>query len=90
MRERVQFGLAAAWPPELPLIQSAGGKPDANAVVNQHLHAVGAALGEQVRVVRMRGAEHLDHTGQHGIETSPHIQRSTASHTSSMRITAAT
>ncbi|WP_157653399.1 hypothetical protein [Burkholderia ubonensis] len=43
--------------------------------MNQHLHAVGAAIGEQLRVVRMCGAEHLDHTGQLGIETSPHIQR---------------
>ena len=39
---------------EAPLIQSAGGESEANPVVSQHAQVVGLAIGEQVRVVRMR------------------------------------
>lgn len=66
---------AGQWPAELPLIQPASGQPDAEAVANQDLHAVGAAIGEQVNVMGMRSAEHLDHSRPCRVETGAHVQR---------------
>jgi hypothetical protein len=62
VRERVLLRLATdRWPAELTSIQAPGGQPDAETVVNQNFHAVSSAIGEQVSVVRMRSAEHLEH-----------------------------
>jgi hypothetical protein len=44
-------------PDELALVQAASGQPDADAVVHQHLHAVGAFVGEQVGVMGVGSAE---------------------------------
>ena len=44
-------------PDELAAVQPPRGQPHADAVVHQHLHAVGAPVGEQVGVVRPGRAE---------------------------------
>ena len=51
-------------PDELAAVQPARRQPHADAVVHQHLHAVGAPVGEQVGMVRPGGAEDVDHPGQ--------------------------
>src|SRR5690606_15916564 len=45
-------------PMELTLIESAGTEPDAEAIVNEHFHAVASPVGEQISAVRLGGAEH--------------------------------
>lgn len=75
VRQGTLLGFAAdGRPSKLPLIQASRGQPDADPVVNQNLHAVGAPIGEQIRMVWVRGAEHLDHTRQGRVETSTHVQ----------------
>nr|WP_260435503.1 hypothetical protein [Burkholderia cenocepacia] len=64
---------AEVRPGELPLVQASGGQPDVDPVVNQDLHAVGAPISEQIGMVWVSGAEHLDHTGQGRIETGAHV-----------------
>ena len=73
-RER-QRGAAVLGPDELALVQSPRGQPDADAVVHEHLHAVGAAVGEQVGVVRAGGAEDVDHARQRRLGAGAHVQR---------------
>ena len=65
---------ARRWPHELALVKPSGRQPDANAVMHQHLHSVGAAVGEQVSVVGMRCTEHLDHSAKRRVRTRAHVQ----------------
>lgn len=65
---------AGRWPHELALVESPGRQPDANAVMHKHLHSVGAAVGEQVSVVRMRCTEHLNHPAKCRIRARAHVQ----------------
>lgn len=51
-------------PHELALVEPAHGEPNADAVVREHLHAVGSAVGEQVRMVRPGHAEDVDDTNE--------------------------
>ena len=75
--DRLQLPLIIAWrrPDELALVQAASGQPDADAVVHQHLDAVGASVGEQVGMVRVGRAEHADHPGQRRVGAGAHVQR---------------
>ena len=66
---------SVARPDELAGVQAPRGQPHADAVMHEHLHAVGAAVGEQVRVVRSRGAEDTDHARQRGFGAGAHVQR---------------
>ena len=66
----------AGWPGEPPLVQSSRGELDADAIVDQHLHAVCAAIGEEVGMMWLRGAEDSDDTRQSGIHAGAHVQRS--------------
>jgi hypothetical protein len=61
-------------PDELAGVQPPGGQPYADAVVHQHLHAVGAPVGEEVGVVRDRRAEDADHARQRGFGAQAHVQ----------------
>ena len=47
-------GVAIRGPYEFDLVQPACGEPHADAVVHQDLQAVGALVGEQVGMVRLR------------------------------------
>jgi hypothetical protein len=66
-----------------------GCQPHADAVVHEHLHAVGPPVGEQVRMVRPRRAEHRDHARQRRSVPARMSSGSTANHIASTRITAA-
>ncbi|MDM0008381.1 hypothetical protein QTI51_26655 [Variovorax sp. J22G73] len=46
----------SGWQPAMP----ARTQPDPDAIVHQHLHAVGASIGEEVGVVRLGRPEGLD------------------------------
>ena len=59
-----RFNVVAAGQANLPSVESTGCWPDANAVMYEHLHAIGPAVGKQVGVVGMRRAEHLDHSAK--------------------------
>ena len=95
-RVRVSVSAPSLRPDELALVQPPRGQPHADAVVHEHLHAVGSPVGEQVRVVRARGAEDVDHARQRRFGAGAHVQRLDgqphrvdADHRSSSRIQAA-
>ena len=48
------------WPDKVALVQPPGGQPEADAIVHQHLHAVGASIGKEVGVVRVGCTKDLD------------------------------
>jgi hypothetical protein len=70
-----ECGAAITRPDELAAVQSARREPYADAVVHEHLHAIGAAVGEQVGVVWPRGAEDTDHARQCSFGAGTHVQR---------------
>lgn len=53
-----------AGPMKLTLVQPARRQPDTDAVVHQHFHAVGPAVGKEVSAVRLCRTEYRDHSGQ--------------------------
>ena len=61
-------------PMELAPVQAAGAQPDAEAVVDQHLHAIAPAVGEQVSLMWLRRTEHLDDSGQGLVRPGAHVQ----------------
>ena len=61
-------------PDKLAFVESPGRQPDANAVMHEHLHSIGPAVGKQVGVVRVRRTEYLDHSAQRRIRARPHVQ----------------
>src|ERR1700722_16048974 len=50
-------------------------QPEAKAIVNQHLHAVGAFVDEEVRVMRPRFAKDIHDSGQRLVHTGAHVAR---------------
>ena len=70
-----QGGAGIFGPDELALVQPPGGQPHANAVVHEHLHSIGPAVGEQVGVVRTGQAKDVDHACQRRFAARTHVQR---------------
>ncbi len=62
------------WPDKLAFVESSCRQPDTNAVVHEHLHAIGTAVGKQVGVVGVRRAEHLNHSAKRRVRARTHIQ----------------
>jgi hypothetical protein len=60
-------------PNEVALMQSSGGQPDANSVMHQYFHAVGASVGKEIGGVGVSCAKDLDNSGQGGVGSCPHI-----------------
>ena len=56
-------------------IQAPRGTPDAESIVHQQFDAAGAGVGEQIAVVRLRGAEDLHHAGEQALGAGAHVQR---------------
>lgn len=77
-----------SWPDELALVQAPSGQPDADAVVHQDLHAVGALVGEQVGVVEIGAAEDGDHPARAVSIPARMSSGAVASQAASMRIIA--
>jgi putative transposase len=50
-------------------------RPDAEAIVHQHLHAVRSSIGEEIGGERVSGAEDLDNACQGRLGASAHVQR---------------
>lgn len=59
-------------PHEATLVESTRGESDTQAIVDEHLDARRALVGEQMSVVRLRGTEHLDHASQRGPRCAHH------------------
>src|SRR5690606_31766027 len=85
-------------PVHTALVQPSYSQPDAEAIAHQHLHPCAAAVGKHVGVVRLRGAEDLDHTGEqpihpaahvHGFHSQPDLGRNTSAQRSSLGLCAA-
>lgn len=96
LRQRWERAGGAARPHEAALVQAPRGAPDAEAVVQDQLHARTPGIGEEVTVVGSRGAEHFDDAGDQAISPSTHVHRLrsqphrvNADHRSSSRIQAA-
>ena len=62
-------------PQEAALVQPPHRQPQAEAVVHQDLEPVHPPVGEQVRMVRLRGAEDRHHAGQRRFHADPQIER---------------
>ena len=60
---------------EVSLLQSPRAKPQAEAVVHEHLQAVRSAVQKHIRMMRARLAEHLDHASERGVYSGSHVQR---------------
>ena len=74
MADRELACAGRSGPDEVALMQSPGCQSDANAVMHQHFHAVGAAVGKEVRRVRMGCAKDLYDPGQRGVCARSHVQ----------------
>ena len=59
--------MRTSWgrPNEAALMQSSRAKPDANAIVDEHLQPVATLVGKEVGMVGMCGPEDDDHARQH-------------------------
>jgi hypothetical protein len=64
-------------------------RTDANPIVAEQLHAVAAAIDEDVRMMGARFAEYTNHSRQRRFVPARISSGSTASHTALIRITAA-
>ncbi len=62
-------------PNETPLMQSAYGQPQTESVVHKNLESVGAAVREQIRVVRLGGTKDGDHSGKCAFRPEPQVDR---------------
>ena len=62
-------------PGKVSLVQPPGGQPKANAIVHQHLHAVGTLVGKEVGAVGMGCAEDGDDARQARVKAASHVQR---------------
>ncbi len=60
---------------ELALVQPARRQPYSKAVMHQHFHAIGAAIGEQISTVRLRRTEHRYHADQCRLGAGAHVHR---------------
>lgn len=49
---------------ELASVEAPGPPPEAEAITDQHLHAVAPAVAKQIIMVRWGGTEDLDHTAE--------------------------
>lgn len=56
-------------------MQPARRRPDADAVVHEYLHTIGAFVGKEISGVRVGRAEDCHHAGKCGIGARAHIQR---------------
>ena len=65
---------AGRWPYKLALVKSSGQQPNANAVMHEHLHSIGPAVGKLVGVVGVRRAEYVHDPPQCGVGSGTHIQ----------------
>src|SRR5471030_27821 len=55
------------------LVQTPRRQPDTDAVVHQHFHTVGPAVGKEVGAVRLRRTENRDHSSQCGLSAGTHV-----------------
>ena len=62
-------------PDEVALVQPARAQPQAEAIVHEHLHAVGAPVGKEIGMVRLGSTEDLDHARQRGVDARAHVDR---------------
>lgn len=74
-RERLRRAVAAPWPDEAALVQPPCREPDTDPVVHQHLEPGRTLVGEHVRMMRSRGAEHLDDTRERRVGSGSHVHR---------------
>src|ERR1700683_2569626 len=60
---------------EAALVKLSRTQPKAKAIVHQHLHAIGAFVDEQVRMMSSRFSEHIHNAGQRFIYPGTHVDR---------------
>lgn len=58
----------------MALVKPPGGKPDADAVMHQYLHASGTSVGKEVGGVWMGCTKDLNDSGQGGVGARSHVQ----------------
>lgn len=59
---------------ESPLIQTMLGRPDAIAIMYQHLQAIAVSVGEEAGMVRLRFAEALEHLDRDRFHSGSHVE----------------
>jgi hypothetical protein len=60
---------------EVPLLQAPGAQPQTEAIVHEHLHAVGSAVHEQISIMSAGCPEHIHNPGKGCIHPRSHVQR---------------
>ena len=73
--ECYSYRTLAIGPDKTHLFQAPGGQPDAEAVIDEDLHACRSAVGKQVRVMRAGRSKYPDHVRQRRVGTGAHVQR---------------
>jgi hypothetical protein len=75
VRERHATIMSETRADEAPFIELSRAQPEAKAIVNQHLHAVGAFVDEEVGVMRTRFAKNIHDAGQRLVNPGTHVER---------------
>src|SRR3984885_15316589 len=75
VRERHATIMSHTGADKAAFVELSRAQPEAKAIVNQHLHAVGAFVNEEVRVMCTRFAKYIHDAGQRLIDTRTHIER---------------
>src|SRR5277367_349840 len=60
---------------EATFVKPSRTQPEAEAIMHQHLHAVGAFVDEQVCMMSSRFTEHVHHASQRCIGAGAHVER---------------
>lgn len=64
-----------ARPGKFPLVHTARRQPNAQTVVNQHLHAIAPAVGKEISAVRLRRTENRHDSCEGFLGAGAHIHR---------------
>jgi hypothetical protein len=75
VRERHATIMSHIGADKAAFVELSRAQPEAKAIVNQYLHAVGAFVDEEVGVMRTRFAKDIDNAGQRLVDTGTHVER---------------
>jgi hypothetical protein len=56
-------------------VELSGAQPEAKAIMNQYLHAIGAFVDEEIGVMRTRFAKDIHNAGQRPVDAGTHVER---------------
>src|ERR1700722_15530865 len=60
---------------EASFVEPSSTEPKTKAIMQEHFHAIGAFVHEEIRMMSSSFAEHIDHPRERRVDTGAHIQR---------------